>query len=245
MNAIFVPMRKRHRNLAEGVVESIKQSIERGILKSGDKLPTETAIMELHGVSRTVVREAMSKLQAGGWVETRHGIGTFVLDRQAQAGIAFAAEQIRTVRDVLDILELRISIETEAAWLAAARRSEEQARTLEAVLHEMRSATGSRSVELDKRFHSLIAQGTGNPYFETSLGQLGQAIIPRARLDTAQLTQDDPASYMQRIQHEHEAICHAIARQDAEAARAAMRTHLSNSRERLRQAQERIEASLR
>ncbi|MCG2583771.1 FadR/GntR family transcriptional regulator [Massilia sp. TS11] len=241
----LTPSRRKPRNLADGLVASFTDSIEKGVLKPGDKLPTETAIMELHGVSRTVVREAMSKLQAAGWVETRHGIGTFVIERAPQ-GLAFPPDQIRTVRDVLDILELRISLETEAAWLAATRRSADQVAELRSVLEEMQSATtrNSRSVELDKRFHYLIAAATGNPYFVDILGQLGQAIIPRARLNTAQLSQDDPVRYLERVQREHAAIFQAILAQDADAARAAMRTHLSNSRERLRQAQDRLEASL-
>ena len=74
--------RKKHRNLAQGVVESFTQTIQAGTLKPGEKLPTESVIMEMHGVSRTVVREAISHLQAAGLVQTRHGIGTFVLAPQ-------------------------------------------------------------------------------------------------------------------------------------------------------------------
>ena len=116
--------KKKHRNLAQGVVESFTASIQAGTLKPGEKLPTESVIMEMHGVSRTVVREAISHLQAAGLVQTRHGIGTFVLEPQP-ANI-FAADTIRTIGDVLSILERRISLETEAAWLAATRRSDEQ-----------------------------------------------------------------------------------------------------------------------
>jgi DNA-binding FadR family transcriptional regulator len=228
--------KKRHRNLAEGLVEQITSSIREGVLKPGEKLPTESVIMELHGVSRTVVREAISRLQAAGMVETRHGVGTFVLEPPAQLRIA--ADTIRTIGDVLAILELRISLETEAAWLAASRRSEEQVRQMGEVLQRMKQGL---TVESDVQFHLLIAQATGNPYFVDILRHLGNTIIPRARVDSAQLAHDDPAVYLQRVQHEHEDIYQAILRQDAEGARAAMRTHLSHSRERLRKAQESIE----
>ncbi|HEY5801386.1 MAG TPA: FCD domain-containing protein, partial [Burkholderiaceae bacterium] len=70
------------------------------------------------------------------------------------------------------------------------------------------------------------------------------ALIPRARLNTAELERDKPADFLERVNREHEDIYRAIQRQDAEAARAAMRTHLSNSRERLLQAQRRLEAGL-
>ncbi|TFW27575.1 FadR/GntR family transcriptional regulator [Massilia horti] len=236
--------RKKPRSLAQAVVDEVSHGIAEGRLKPGDKLPTESAIMGLHGVSRTVVREAISRLQAAGLVETRHGIGTFVLERP-QPGLALGTDSIVTVRDVLAILELRISMETEAAWLAASRRTDEQVTQMQAALAEMKASmsSGSIAVEADRRFHLLIAQATGNRYFVEIMGQLGRAIIPRARVNTPGMAQDQPLDYLQRIHHEHEDIYNAIARRDQEAARAAMRTHLSNSRERLRQAQQRIESA--
>ncbi len=229
--------KKKHRNLAQGVVESFTASIQAGTLKPGEKLPTESVIMEMHGVSRTVVREAISHLQAAGLVQTRHGIGTFVLEPQP-ANI-FAADTIRTIGDVLSILELRISLETEAAWLAATRRSDEQVEQMDAALKRIVAAQNRQgAVESDKAFHLLIAQATGNRYFVDILSDLGNTIIPRARLDSAQLAHDDPVAYQERVNREHDDIYNAILRKDAEAARAAMRTHLSNSRERLRRAQQ-------
>jgi GntR family transcriptional repressor for pyruvate dehydrogenase complex len=139
---------------------------------------------------------------------------------------------------------LRISLETEAAWLAAARRSDEQIAEMAAVLKKMRTGSSREddSVNADVQFHLLIAQATGNRYFVEILSHLGTTIIPRARLNTAKLALDEPAAYLGRVNHEHEDIFDAILRQDPEAARAAMRTHLSNSRERLKRAQELIES---
>lgn len=230
------PPKKRHRNLAQGVVESITASITGGQLKPGDKLPTESVIMEMHGVSRTVVREAISHLQAAGLVQTKHGIGTFVLEPQP-AALRISPDTVRTIGDVLAILELRISLETEAAWLAAARRSDAQ---LAAMGEALKRILEGGSVEADVQFHLLIAQATNNRYFVDILTDLGTTIIPRARVNSAQLAHDDPAHYLERVNREHENIYNAIARQDQEGARAAMRTHLSNSRERLRRAQQEV-----
>jgi len=77
---------RKRRSLAQELVTVLSEQIRDGQLKRGDKLPTESAIMEAHGVSRTVVREAISRLQAAGQVETRHGIGTFVLDTPSPSG---------------------------------------------------------------------------------------------------------------------------------------------------------------
>jgi DNA-binding FadR family transcriptional regulator len=175
-------------------------------------------------------------------VQTRHGIGTFVLDPPATT-LGIGTDSVVTVRDVLAILELRISMETEAAWLAASRRTEDQVAQMGEALGEMQRAleNGRTSVEADVRFHQLIAEATDNRYFVELLGQLGSAIIPRARLNTPGLGEDKPADYLERVNREHEDIYKAILRRDPEAARAAMRTHLSNSRERLREAQQRLQ----
>lgn len=241
-----IPARSKPRNLAQAVIEHISSQIKDQRLSVGEKLPTESEIMQIYEVSRTVVREAISHLKASGLVETRHGIGTFVLPPSSH-GIGLHNASIITVRDVLDVLEIRISLETEAAWLAATRRSDEQVREMAQLLEVMQSSMHSdssqaeASVKADVQFHLLIAQATCNHYFVELLSHLGHTIIPRARLNTAQLEQDHPSDYLNRVHREHEDIYEAIRRQDAEAARAAMRTHLSNSRERLRRAQEVLE----
>jgi len=238
---------KKHRNLAQGVVAHISESIRKGALNPGDKLPTESEIMRIQGVSRTVVREAISHMQAAGLVETRHGIGTFVLEPPAAPNLGIDPATVVTMRDVLAILELRISLETEAAALAATRRSAAQLEQLRATLDGFQQAarSGGETVDWDVQFHLTISQASDNRYFYDILKHLGTNIIPRARVNSARLTQNDPANYMERVAREHEDIFNAISRQDPESARAAMRTHLGNSRERLRRAQEWIEAKNR
>ena len=88
----------------------------------------------------------------------------------------------------------------------------------------------------DFQFHLLIAQATENRYFADLMSHLGSAIIPRTRINSARFAQEGRAVYLARVQREHEDIYGAILRQDAAAARTAMRTHLGNSRERLRRA---------
>lgn len=239
------PPRRRARGLAHELVAELTRRIQSGSLQPGDRLPTESEIVREQGVSRTVVREAISRLQAGGLVETRHGVGSFVLARapKSTGSLSIDPGTLMTVRDVIAILELRIGVETEAASLAALRRTEAQLDSIEAALDGFRAAVGDQRacVGADISFHMAIADATCNPHFSDFMRYLGEAIIPRARVNTAQLAGDDFQQYLYRVNREHEDIYNAIRRQDPEAARAAMRTHLSNSRERLLRVQEEAE----
>ncbi|VTU24044.1 FadR/GntR family transcriptional regulator [Variovorax sp. PBL-E5] len=231
--------RQRSRGLAHGLVEDLSVKIRDGALRAGDKLPTESEIMRAFGVSRTVVREALSKLQASGLVETHHGVGTFVLQPRAGGVFRLDPGDIATSVDVLAVLELRISLETESAGLAATRRTEEQLLAMREALDdfERNVAVAGNTVAPDFRFHLQIAQATGNPYFADIMSHLGTTIIPRTRINAIR-NHDRRGEYLSRVNREHEEIYAAIARGDAESARAAMRIHLTNSRERLRIAQE-------
>jgi DNA-binding FadR family transcriptional regulator len=91
---------------------------------------------------------------------------------------------------------------------------------------------GRDAIAADFQFHHEIARATQNNHFADMMNSLGSQAIPRARLATDD-SQDPPKlNYLRRVHHEHENILNAIAAQDAESARAAMRTHLSNSRDR-------------
>jgi DNA-binding FadR family transcriptional regulator len=230
--------RRRPRSLAHELVERFSDRIRAGQLLPGDKLPTEAAIMAAFDVSRTVVREALSRLQAAGLVETRHGIGTFVLGPGDGPAFKISPEQFGTLQDVIAVLELRIGLETEAAGLAAQRRTDADLAALRAALDAVIAAVeaGADSVAADFQFHLEIARATHNHHFADLMATLGAQIIPRARLEPAADMTAERLAYMRRVNVEHESILDAIERQDAEAARAAMRTHLSNSRERRRRA---------
>jgi GntR family transcriptional repressor for pyruvate dehydrogenase complex len=232
--------RRRPRTLALEVVESLSDRIRGGQLQAGEKLPTEAAIMQAFDVSRTVVREAISKLQAAGLVETRHGIGTFVIGPGDGPSFKITPEQFSTLQDVIAVLELRIGLETEAAGLAAQRRTADNLASLRKALDAVVVAVeaGQDSVVADFQFHLEIARATQNHHFADLMTTLGAQIIPRARLEPAAEMSAERQAYMRRVNNEHENILDAIANQDAESARAAMRTHLSNSRERRRRATE-------
>lgn len=227
------------RSLANLLFDEFENKIRQGLLAAGDKLPTESALVRSYDVSRTVVREAISRLQAAGLAETRHGIGTFVLATRQEPGLALSAHELNESVDVLAVLELRISLETEAAGLAAQRRSAEHLQAMHEALRafERNFTAGAETVSHDLAFHLSIARATGNRYFADILQGFGSLLIPRTRIASIDKPARDP-DYLRRVNREHEEIYAAIERQDADSARAAMRIHLTNSRERLRLAQQ-------
>ena len=223
--------RQRRGGLVQEVVQHLEQLIQTGQIQPGDKLPTESAVMGELGVSRTVVREAISRLQASGQAETRHGIGTFVLEQHTQPGLRLHVDTVASVRNML---ELRLGLEVQAVALAALRRSEAQLAHMRQALDDYQAslANNDSCVEEDKRFHQLIAEATGNTFFTDIMQHLGTAMIPRTQVNAVERGGADFAQLGQLANLEHEAIYNAIKRQDPDAARAAMVLHLTNSRDR-------------
>lgn len=232
----------RPRSLTQVLVDRFTGRIRNGELRPGDRLPPESEIVAREGVSRTVVREAISRLQAAGLVETRHGIGSFVLAPSDSFSVTVEAAAPLTLRDVLEVLELRISLESEAAGLAAARRTEEHLLEMRRALaaFEESLAAGEDAVKPDFEFHLQVARATGNRYFEDVMSRLGTTTIPRTRVHLAAGGAQD---YLRTVQSQHEAIYRAIAARDPEAAQTMMRVHLTASRDRLRRVYEASEAA--
>jgi GntR family transcriptional repressor for pyruvate dehydrogenase complex len=234
------PAPKRAASLAERVVSELANEIRQGKLRPGDRLPTEGQVVDRFGVSRTVVREALSKLQAAGLVETRHGVGTFVARSRKQTGFRADAAEIATVVDLLAMLELRIAVESEAAAIAARRRTQAQLLAMRAALDDFAARLSARAdtSEADFRFHQAVAAATDNAYFEGFMASLGPKAVPRANLKLPGAGSAHTHDYLASVNREHEDIYDAIARGDADGARAAMRNHIGNGRERLKRRQE-------
>jgi GntR family transcriptional regulator, transcriptional repressor for pyruvate dehydrogenase complex len=251
MSTLLQEQPTRAKSQPQRVVDGVSERIHSGALKPGDRVPPEPGLMREFNVSRTVVREAMSRLQASGLVETRQGVGTFVLAAPAPEPLLAIGSRNVQIRQKLAMLELRISLESEAASLAALRRQETHLQAMRAALDafDAQRRVGGSTTEHDFQFHVQIAAATGNEYFQEVLRSLGNATIPRSLVEGAQQSApvgaDQPAARFGEAQpmlesgkaitqREHEAIFDAIQRGDAAAARAAMFMHLSNSRERMR-----------
>lgn len=221
----------RRVSLAQQLVLELSRSILAGELPAGTKLPTEQAFTEARKVSRTVVREAMSRLQAEGLVETRRGIGTFVMDTIRPGDLQAHSHEKGSALDVVALLELRLSLEVECAALAAQRATPSQLLTIRAALDDA-NAVGplhKDSTRIVFEFHLQIALCTGNSFFIDAMQHLADTLM-----SGAQRTLSDG----QRAQHvrEREQLYVALEHHDADAARAAMRLHLTNALHRARSA---------
>jgi GntR family transcriptional repressor for pyruvate dehydrogenase complex len=222
------------KNLTVKLVDLLAAEITSGKLVPGARLPTEQEMMTSFGVSRTVIREAVSALRSEGLVLTRQGVGAFVATDVQRRPFRIDPDGLKSLREILRIMELRMSVEIFAAGLAAERRSPGQLQRITTALGRIDAAIarGEAAVAADFDFHRAIAKATGNPYFQNFLDYLGHYIIPRQTLRIEQRDSGTQAAYLRKVQSEHHAIHDAIAAGDAAASRAAMRAHLDNSLER-------------
>ena len=221
------------KSLAQRVVAGLKDKIFAGELPPGRKLPSETELVDEFGVSRTVVREAVTRLRAEGLVETFQGRGSFVLAVPEPSSFTVESTALRTHRDVLDMIDFRLGVESETAALAAARIDETGSDTIHAALAAFLAAAPEQAVEADYLFHRAVAVVSGNRFCLELLDSLGPMMImlPRTRLGDEYSMTD--AGHVARVQREHDDIAAAVLAGDQDTARAAMRVHLGNTRRRL------------
>jgi GntR family transcriptional repressor for pyruvate dehydrogenase complex len=226
----------RRPKLADLVIGTLRKRISAGEYGSSGKLPTESQMTTIFGVSRTVVREAIAALAADGLVQSRQGAGVFVVANAASPFTAIGAESSNKISVALNVLEVRMGIEIESAGLAALRRSNSQDAAIQEAWNEFERLLklGTPTGKTDFAFHRAIAAATNNPFYIEVLDGLGSRTIP---CDVASPWGTESVltyEYQAGLQREHLAILRAISAQDAEGAREAMRQHLSLSQERYR-----------
>lgn len=224
------------RALSDTVAQQLLKQIEKGSFKAGGKLPTETVLAQEFGVSRTVIREAISRLKNEGVVEPRQGSGVFIVERAGIRPLRIDYAEAVELGSVLHILALRRAIEAEVASEAAMRRTDADMVAIDAALAKIDAAVaeGEDGVPEDVAFHRAIATATGNPYFLKTLTFLNQyleagTVITRRN----EALRDD---FSRQVREEHAAIVAAIRAGDSMAARNAASTHMYNAARRLAQA---------
>lgn len=224
--------------LPDEIAKRLRSEVLNGTLKPGDKLPSEQQLCRMFGVSRPVVREAISRLKYDGVLESFQGRGVFVRGDGRDSSFRIDDPNLNDQRELAHVIELLVAIEGVATGLAAARRSSRELKAIKKALDAMAAAIddGRSGVDEDVTFHRTIVEATGNPYFITLVSFLESRVrnlIRAARTNTARY---EGLAY--KVQEEHEAIYRAILTHDAEAAKAAAERHLRNAAARLKLYQE-------
>ncbi|MEI8247047.1 MAG: FadR/GntR family transcriptional regulator [Lentisphaerota bacterium] len=222
---MFIPV--QNKRIYQHVVEQIQEMILDGRLNSGDRLPSERTMAEQFAVSRNSVREAIRTLEIIGVVESRQGGGNFV----AAGGSDSLFEPLSIMFKLnsgkfTDLLELRRSLEIEAASLAAQRITGEEAAALSSMIEELvKTDDEARCIELDKQFHLMIAEFSGNKLLSGFLRAISR-IFEQAVRDGRKyiLTSFSNNQTLMRL---HQELCDAIVNRQVEAAAVAVRHHFA------------------
>lgn len=241
---IIKPLTKRM-SLTSELIEQLRSQILGGKLVPGDRLPTEQTLVSSANVSRTVVREAVAALKADGLVITRQGVGAFVAKNAGRDSFRIRPEELATLEEIINVLELRMAVEIEMAGVAAQRRVQHHIDEMYAALEAFDAciAEGVNASGADSQLHSAIATAAGNPQFVRFLKFLGSHLIPPQHLLMkydiglpGSSESDRQANFLHELQLEHKAMVQAIEAGDPQAARKAARRHLASSIERYRKA---------
>jgi GntR family transcriptional repressor for pyruvate dehydrogenase complex len=233
VSALSEPFRLVADRLSDQLALRLISQIESGSLRPGDRLPTEQQLATAHGVSRTVVREAVHQIKSRALVISRQGSGVFVAQAPANKPLAFDPSVLESVQAVVHVVEVRRVLEGEIAALAAERATRTQVAALRRALKAIDTAVsaGRDGVAEDIVFHRVIGESTGNPQFQLLLGFLEQYLREGMRITRGNEARH--IDFMQAVQSEHHAIVQAIADGDPVAARHHATEHLTRGEQRL------------
>ncbi|HXE79448.1 MAG TPA: FadR/GntR family transcriptional regulator [Vicinamibacterales bacterium] len=212
---------------AETVVRWVTDRIQRGLLKPGERLPSERELASRIGVSRPSVRSGLRTLAAMGIVRTRHGSGTYI----SHGPPALDGTPLRVLAALHgmnpeQILEARRVLEVGVAGLAAERASMEQIAVLAEEVSGMFASVDNPDAFMahDLRFHRAIANASGNPVLATLL-----EMITRLFFESRRRPERTPEQFRE-MAIVHRNIYQAVRARDAERARREMNSHLPRYR---------------
>lgn len=226
--------------VVESIIEQIVNQIQGGTLNAGDRLPSERRLIEMLGVSRSSVREALQGLAMMGLVVSRPGQGTFVNDdlNSLVPDITNPSLSTNLKREMrLKLLEARQTIEGDIAYLAAERATEELLIDLRQTFDDYRQMMMNRSYHKalmgpHHDFHITLAEMTQNAFFVPVLETLLRAVPVELReSDITSVNDTDPDTILSREIELHRTILHAVEGRDGEAAREAIAAHMDFERQ--------------
>jgi len=219
--------------LPDRLAARLLAQVDVGELAPGDRLPTEQELASAHGVSRTVVREAVHQLRSQGVLVSRQGSGVYVAHPAPSKALSFDPRVLDSLEAVVQIVEVRRALESEIAALAAERASRAQVAEIRRALMaiETAAAAGGDGVEQDLAFHRTIAEASGNPHFTRMLRFLEQYLREAMRVTRGNEARH--RRFAEAVREEHRALVDAIAAGDAKAARRAAARHMERAARRL------------
>ena len=224
---------KRPPTLTDEVARLLTKNIKNGVYAPGEKLPTEPELCELYGVSRPVVREAISQLTFDGLVVPQQGRGVFVSEKVFSSRLRLDTPKHDDKNEILEVLDLLLAVEVSATSLAAKNRTTVQLKAIENALEDLISVIteGGLGSEEDVRFHAEIVKSSNNRFF-VKLSQFFEEnvryAIRRARKNSSRFE-----GMNLEVIEEHQEIFNAIVEQNIDKAREAAEFHLRRATTRL------------
>jgi len=218
--------------LPQQVADLLSSEIRNGSLPAGKKLPSEAALGRTYGVSRTVIREALARLNHDGLIESRQGVGVVVASSDKKLAFRLDGTGFGDSRNVTYLYEMRAILAMESAALAAMRCREEDLEKLRFYMECMAEAikVGADGAVPHKAFHRAIAEASGNPYL-SDLEDFVQGGLKSMMQEARERTRKTPG-LAPAVHKEHEAIVQAIMSRDPVKAREAALTHIRNAAKR-------------
>src|SRR5262245_55546490 len=217
------PSMTRRSSLVGEVVDRLRKIVEEEGLSAGDRLPTEAQLISKLLVSRTVLREAVGRLETLGLIDVRHGQGMFVGARNGLESCVRLARSAMAIsnRDLKQFADLRCAIEYHAVRQAADLANPEQIAELEAMVEEIacEQQTFEQAMSVDFAFHRRLVEVAGNPLTLDLFCMLQEFIL--AGMQKVSIR---PRDY-QGAYRVHRPIFEAIRAADPDAAEVAMRKH--------------------
>ncbi len=222
----------RRPTLADQVYDQLLAKILEEEYPVHSRLPAEEVLAQNFGVSRPIVRAALSRLRDDGIVQSRRGSGSYVLRRPDRQLISFVP--LESVSDVQRCYEFRIDVEGAAAAWAARRRDDEDLAAMDHAYHVMEQAyeQNAMGVEADQMLHLAVARASKNPFFASVLESLGEQIAFGVKLSRS-LTLLDTPKRQELVLAEHRAVLDAIRLKQPEVAQATMRHHITAAKDRM------------
>lgn len=220
----MVELSLNRQTLSSQVAQQLRRAIETGHYLAEQRLPSEREMCAQFGVSRTVLREAQRELVRAGYIEVRHGSGSFVRTRAEAQRQALADWLSNHEHPVVKLLEMRALLEPGIAELAAQRADPAGVEALQRTVDTMRASRDAAAViAADERFHGLLARLTGNSMIEQLIDHTlhamgGEREVTLRTSEGVRVAADG-----------HQNLVDAIRRGDAAAAAQAMRDHLQDA----------------